>query len=106
MLTPIRRGALFEVDTVVADGSTVGEDAGSTIVSGKVLGLAGSPDTDQASYAVTDSGVIDLHSRATLEFAGARVAELLADLQRNALKIHEHGGRADGIVRSMLLHSR
>ena len=76
VLTPIRRGALFEVDTVVADGSTVGEDAGSTIVSGKIQGLAGSPDTDQASYAVTDSGVIDLHSRATLEFAGARVAAL------------------------------
>ncbi|MDX2032070.1 MAG: response regulator [Blastocatellia bacterium] len=33
------------------------------------------------------------------------IEELLHDLQQNAEKIHEHGKRADSIVRSMLLHS-
>ncbi|MFN7919350.1 MAG: ATP-binding protein [Bryobacteraceae bacterium] len=32
--------------------------------------------------------------------------DLLDDLSSNARKIHEHGKRADGIVKSMLLHSR
>lgn len=31
---------------------------------------------------------------------------LISDLTGNAMKINEHGKRADGIVRSMLLHSR
>jgi hypothetical protein len=75
VLTPAGRG-LFEVDTVVADGSSVGEDAGSTIVSGKVSGLAGSPDVNEPSYAVTEDGVTDLHTRAAAEFVGARVLSL------------------------------
>ncbi|MEM0962575.1 MAG: ATP-binding protein [Bacteroidota bacterium] len=33
-------------------------------------------------------------------------ADLLADLRSNASKIREHGRRADGIIRSMLAHSR
>ena len=33
-------------------------------------------------------------------------ADLLADLRTNANKIREHGRRADGIIRSMLAHSR
>jgi signal transduction histidine kinase len=36
----------------------------------------------------------------------AYIEELLGDLQQNAEKIREHGGRADSIVRGMLLHSR
>ena len=32
--------------------------------------------------------------------------DLLADLRANATKIREHGRRADGIIRSMLAHSR
>lgn len=32
--------------------------------------------------------------------------ELLSDVMSNLRKIHEHGTRADGIVKSMLLHSR
>ncbi len=36
----------------------------------------------------------------------ANLADLLADLKQNAQKIHEHGQRADGIVRTMLQHSR
>jgi signal transduction histidine kinase/response regulator of citrate/malate metabolism len=34
------------------------------------------------------------------------LSELMADLQQNSQKILDHGGRADGIVNSMLLHSR
>ncbi len=34
------------------------------------------------------------------------IEDLLDDLTANAKKINEHGRRADGIVRSMLLHSR
>ncbi|QRK10602.1 AAA family ATPase [Archangium violaceum] len=36
----------------------------------------------------------------------AEVEDLLADLRMSAKKIYEHGRRADGIVRSMLEHSR
>jgi len=32
--------------------------------------------------------------------------QTLADIKSNLTKIHEHGSRADGIVKSMLLHSR
>ena len=39
------------------------------------------------------------------EFAAAN-ADLLDDLQTNAERIREHGRRADGIIRSMLAHSR
>jgi hypothetical protein len=76
VLTPVRRGSLFEVDTVVADGSTLGEDAGSTIVNGKVLGLAGSPDVDQPSYAVLGRGLTDLDTRVATEIGGGPVALL------------------------------
>lgn len=34
------------------------------------------------------------------------VSKILADLKTNLSKIHEHGSRADGIVKSMLQHSR
>jgi signal transduction histidine kinase len=34
------------------------------------------------------------------------IEELLGDIRQNAEKIREHGGRADSIVRNMLLHSR
>jgi signal transduction histidine kinase len=42
---------------------------------------------------------LDTDSRSYIE-------ELLVDLTQNAQKIHEHGKRADKIVRSMLMHSR
>jgi signal transduction histidine kinase len=34
------------------------------------------------------------------------IAEILRDLRQNVSKIQEHGKRADGIVRNMLMHSR
>ncbi len=36
----------------------------------------------------------------------ALVSDILADIKLNLTKIHEHGSRADGIVKSMLQHSR
>jgi signal transduction histidine kinase/ligand-binding sensor domain-containing protein len=36
----------------------------------------------------------------------AETAAILADIRSNLTKIHEHGFRADGIVKSMLMHSR
>jgi signal transduction histidine kinase/streptogramin lyase len=35
-----------------------------------------------------------------------QLTAILDDIEINLRKIHEHGGRADGIVKSMLLHSR
>ena len=34
------------------------------------------------------------------------ISDILDDIEANLRKIHEHGSRADGIVKSMLLHSR
>jgi signal transduction histidine kinase len=34
------------------------------------------------------------------------ILEILDDIEANLHKIHEHGSRADGIVKSMLMHSR
>jgi len=36
----------------------------------------------------------------------AETTDILADLKSNLAKIHQHGSRADGIVKSMLQHSR
>ena len=36
----------------------------------------------------------------------ALILEILDDIEANLAKIHEHGSRADSIVKSMLLHSR
>ena len=36
----------------------------------------------------------------------AETATILTDIKSNLVKIHEHGSRADGIVKSMLMHSR
>ena len=76
VLSPTSRGELYEVDTVVADGASVGEDAVSTIVSGNVLGLAGSPDEDDPTYAVLDGNLVDLATRETIGLPGARISDL------------------------------
>jgi signal transduction histidine kinase/ligand-binding sensor domain-containing protein len=34
------------------------------------------------------------------------ISDILDDIEANLRKIHEHGSRADGIVKSMLMHSR
>jgi signal transduction histidine kinase len=49
---------------------------------------------------------IEKHKAAIPEKDYENIEALLDDLTGNAKKINEHGKRADGIVRSMLLHSR
>lgn len=45
--------------------------------------------------------------RGSLDAASAAyLAEIVSDLAQNAAKIHEHGKRADGIVKGMLEHAR
>lgn len=54
---------------------------------------------DLRSEVKSQEGRISPDSAATIE-------EIVADLQQNAAKIHEHGKRADDIVRAMLEHAR
>ena len=63
-----------------------------------------------ADLTVELAGEIDEELRAsperTVGEALVDIEDLLGDLRDNARRIHEHGQRADRIVRSMLLHSR
>lgn len=68
VLTPASRGGrLFEVDTVVADGASVGADVLSTIVSGSAVGLAASPDEEVVPYAVRRDSLVDLRDQTTVQ---------------------------------------
>jgi signal transduction histidine kinase len=49
---------------------------------------------------------INRHQEKLGDTAASYIGEILGDLKQNAAKINEHGKRADGIVRSMLAHSR
>ncbi|MEX0719065.1 MAG: ATP-binding protein [Balneolaceae bacterium] len=49
---------------------------------------------------------IELIEEAREEIQNSEVLEILDNIEANLRKIHEHGSRADGIVKSMLLHSR
>ncbi len=49
---------------------------------------------------------INRHQEKLGDTAASYIGEILGDLKQNAEKINEHGKRADGIVRSMLAHSR
>lgn len=62
VLTPARPGELFEVETVAADGATVGVDTLSSMVPGRVLGLAGEPYADTPIYAITRDALIDVRT--------------------------------------------
>ncbi len=46
------------------------------------------------------------HAAETVAKHAAETADILADIKSNLKKIHEHGTRADSIVKSMLQHSR
>jgi signal transduction histidine kinase/ligand-binding sensor domain-containing protein len=50
--------------------------------------------------------VLDSADAANSEAVRGDVEAILSDLQLNTSKIREHGKRTDGIVRSMLMHSR
>lgn len=65
-LRPARPGSLFEVDIVPIDGATVGVDAVSTIVSGRVTGVAGPGDESDPTYAVLRDTLVDARTSETL----------------------------------------
>ncbi len=70
VLTPARPEALFEVETVSADGASVDVDTLSTMVSGEVRGLAGAPSADVPVYAVLTDGLVDVRSAERIQFDG------------------------------------
>jgi len=45
-------------------------------------------------------------ARGELSAIGGQLTDILDDIEANLRKIHEHGSRADSIVKSMLMHSR
>lgn len=44
--------------------------------------------------------------KSTQDYHTVETATIMSDIRSNLFKIHEHGSRADGIVKSMLQHSR
>ncbi|MCA1802121.1 MAG: HAMP domain-containing histidine kinase [Rhodothermaceae bacterium] len=52
---------------------------------------------------ITGNGVID---KTEIDKTLADYQDIFNDIRANLRKIHDHGTRADGIVKSMLLHSR
>lgn len=60
VLSPASPGVLFEVETVAADGATIGVDTLATMVSGRVTGIAGEPTPDTPVYAVARDAVVDI----------------------------------------------
>ncbi len=67
-------GVTSEVSTVPVDGAPA--ESLSTSVSGRVVGLAASPDGTSTPFAVTRDGLVDLDSGATLPFVDGPVASL------------------------------
>ncbi|MCH8523980.1 MAG: hypothetical protein LAT52_05450, partial [Balneolales bacterium] len=59
----------------------------------------------EVSLEIIDEALEELQKIGENEHA-AETAEILADIKANLAKIHEHGSRANGIVQSMLMHSR
>ncbi len=57
------------------------------------------------SLEMIDEALEELQKIGENEYA-TETAAILADIKANLAKIHEHGSRADGIVKSMLMHSR
>ncbi len=60
LLTATAPDSLYEVDVVAADGATVGVDVLSTIVTGKVRGLAATPVEDAPMLAVYADQYVDV----------------------------------------------
>ena len=67
-------GVTSEVSAVPVDGAPA--ESLSTSVSGRVVGLAASPDGTSTPFAVTRDGLVDLDSGATLPFVDGPVSSL------------------------------
>ncbi|MCC5926552.1 MAG: tetratricopeptide repeat protein [Bacteroidetes bacterium] len=59
----------------------------------------------EVSLEMIDEALEELQQIGENEYA-TETAAILADIKSNLAKIHEHGSRANGIVQSMLMHSR
>jgi hypothetical protein len=75
VLTPARPGELYEVETVSVDGATIGVDTLSSMVSGRIVGLAGEPSPDGAVYAVARDALVDVRTGERVDMT-ARVKDL------------------------------
>lgn len=60
LLAPADPGRLYEVDIVAADGATVGVELLSTIVSGHVLGVTGTPAASGRTFLIYRDRYLDL----------------------------------------------
>ena len=60
VLSPTDPGRLYEVDVVAADGASVGVELLSTIASGRVLGITGTPAETGRTYLVYRDRYVDL----------------------------------------------
>ena len=60
LLTATAPGSLYEIDVVAADGASVGVDVLSTILSGRILGLAGAPSAGTPMFAAYADRYVDL----------------------------------------------
>lgn len=76
LLTPTAPGTLSEVDVVAADGATVGVDELSTIVSGALIGLAGTPTPGPPMLAVYADRYVDIVQQDTYDAADALLTQL------------------------------
>lgn len=69
VLSPTRPGSLYQVDVLPADGSTIGANSVSTVIGGHVIGLAGTPDPDLATYAILKGALVDIRTRVSTSVA-------------------------------------
>jgi len=58
------------------------------------------------SIEMIDEAIAEVKAQDLAPLREEEIIEILSDIKSNLAKIHEHGSRADGIVKSMLQHSR
>ena len=75
VLTPAGPGELSEVRGVAADGATVAVDTLSTVVTGRVIGLAGEPYAETPVYAVARDVVVDIRTDVRYPIAPVRALD-------------------------------
>lgn len=76
LLTATAPGSLYEVDVVAADGASVGVDVLSTIVSGRLLGIAAAPSTGAPMFAVYADRYVDMVDQEEYDDAGTPLTQL------------------------------